>query len=287
MKNRPPTQISFPRGWLDILKWAVWCAALAGGAYAYGQKPDARKVEESLKRVQQWQLKQQDPVEQVFDIRLLAQAGATQAMPALKQEFAVTKDNLLKLGIASALVKLGDKDPGYWDFLADKAREAVESDAPSVFLLNSEGRTDRNSEFSPEFIAWAKAHNMEPPAAAQVQMFDLPVNFLAMAEIGDPRGRDLLRMGLKSRNLGIESYAAMGLAKLQDKDSIPLIIEACGKVSRERALLMATALVYFDDPRAQTAAEKFLDKPILEELRKLIREHGVDPFNSDSASVRR
>jgi hypothetical protein len=70
----------------------------------------------------------------------------------------------------------------------------------------------------------------------------------------------------------------MGLAKLQDKDSIPLIIEACEKVSRERALMMAIALVYFDDPRAQAAAETLLDKPVLEERRKRIRDYGLNPF---------
>jgi len=279
MKNQTLTRISFPHGWLDILKWAVWCTALAGAAHAYGQKPDARKVEQSLQRVRQWQLKQQDPVEQGFDIRVLAQAGATQAIPALKQEFAVTKDTLLKLAVASGLVKLGDKDPIYWDFLVDKAREAIANDAPPIVLLDSEEREDRNQrELPPEFIAWAKAHNIEPSAAAQAQAFDLPVNFLYMAEIGDPRGRDLLRMGLKSHNGIIQSYAALGLAKLRDKDSIPLIIEAGRTMPQGGALFVASALLFFDDPRAQSAAEIFIsDKQVIEYLRSRIRA-GTDPF---------
>lgn len=142
MRNRTLTPIWSRRAWFGILAWAVWCIVLAGATHAYGQKPDARKVEKSLQRVQQWQVHEGDLVERIFDVRLLAQAGETQAIPALKQEFAVAKDTWLKLVIGGALVRLGDKDPVYWDFLADEARAALENDAPSVFRLDSEGREE-------------------------------------------------------------------------------------------------------------------------------------------------
>src|SRR5713226_445111 len=110
MRNRRLTRIS-SHVCFDIMAWAVWCIASAGVAYPYGQKPDAQKVEKSLQRVQQWQLRKGDLVEQGFDARLLAQAGATQAIPALKQEFAVTKDTLLKLPFGGGLGKFGARDP--------------------------------------------------------------------------------------------------------------------------------------------------------------------------------
>lgn len=282
MRHRTLILIWSRHEWFGILTWAMWCMALAGVAYAYGQKPDALKVEDSLKRVHQWQVHQGDLVERIFDVRLLAQAGATQAIPALKQEFAVTKDTWLKLAIASALVRLGDKDQVYWDFLADEARAAVESDAPSIFLRDSEGRVDRNQrEMAPDFIAWAKAHNLDPAAAAQAQTFELPRNLFYLAETGDPRGREPLRMGLKSHNTTIQSYAAKGLAKLRDKESVPLIIEAGRTMPREvAAFLVAPALLFFDDPMAQSAAEMFiLDKQMLEEVRSKIRAKGADPFS--------
>jgi hypothetical protein len=247
-------------------------------AHPQGQKPDALKVGESLKRVQQWRLNGRDPVEQRSDVRLLAQAGATQAVPALKHEFAVTKDTWLKLVIAGALVKLGDQDPVYWGFLAEEARTAVENDAPPVFQLDSEGKVDQRG-FSPEFIAWARARDLDPPAAAQAQTLELPGNFLYLAETGDPRGRELLRRGLKSSNFTIQSIAARGLAKLHDKDAIPLIVEVCGKMTGERASYIARALLFFDDPRAQSAAEGFIsDKQVLEHIRSRIRA-GADPFS--------
>lgn len=61
MRQRTLTLIWSRRGWFGILSWAVWCMALAGAAHAYGQKPDAQKLEESVKQVQRWQLNQRRP----------------------------------------------------------------------------------------------------------------------------------------------------------------------------------------------------------------------------------
>jgi PBS lyase HEAT-like repeat len=280
MRNKRLTRILFRHRWFVVSACAAWCLAMASVAYPQGQKPDAQKVEDSLQRLQQWHLNQQDLAQQIFDVSLLARAGATQAIPALKEEFAVTKETSLKLAIASTLFILGEKVGIYWDFLADKAREAVENDAPSILIFDTEGRVVRSQgKLPPEFIAWAKARNLDPAAAAQTQAYELPLHFLYLAKTGDSRGRELLRMGLKSRNLIIQSYAALGLAKLRDKDSIPLIIEAGRTMPLDGTLFVARALLFFDDPRAQSAAEQFIsDKQVLEELRSKIRP-GADPFS--------
>ena len=236
--------IRFRHRCFDLLLWVALSIASSGVACPQGQKPDAQKVEESLNRVQQWRLNPGDLA--LVDVQRLAQAGETRAIAALKEEFPVTKDAQLKLAIASALVRLGEKDQMYWDLLADGARKAVECDAPSIFMLDSEGKVDRNQrELPPEFIAWAKAHNLDPATAAQQQVYELPGRFLYLAITGDSRGRELLRMGLKSHNTSIRVYAAKGLAKLQDKESIPLIIEVYGMVSRERASMIARAPLFF------------------------------------------
>jgi hypothetical protein len=55
---------------------------------------------------------------------------------------------------------------------------------------------------------------------------------------------------------------AQGLAVIHDKDSIPLIIEACKRVPVEVARSLAGSLKYFDDdPRALAAADMYLPKP--------------------------
>jgi hypothetical protein len=50
--------------------------------------------------------------------------------------------------------------------------------------------------------------------------------------------------------------AARGLALAQDKDSIPLIILACQQTP-DAVTIIAKALLYFDDPRAQEAFDKY------------------------------
>jgi hypothetical protein len=66
----------------------------------------------------------------------------------------------------------------------------------------------------------------------------------------------------------IENAAAQGLAELQDKDSVPLIIEACKRAPAEAASVIAGSLVYFDDPDAQSAVDAYVSK----DLAKLLRE---------------
>jgi HEAT repeat protein len=51
------------------------------------------------------------------------------------------------------------------------------------------------------------------------------------------------------------------LARARDTDSIPLIIDLCKNASPEVARSIASqALVYFDDPRAQSAVDQYLSK---------------------------
>jgi HEAT repeat protein len=71
--------------------------------------------------------------------------------------------------------------------------------------------------------------------------------------------------------------AADGLARARDKDSVPLIIDACKNASPDVASGIAQALVYFDDPRAQNAVDQYLSK----EAAKFAREEkakGLGPL---------
>lgn len=111
----------------------------------HAQKIEKADVEESLKRLQRGEV-------YPADLNGLARAGAKHAMPAMKEQFAILKDDLLRQAIASALVRLGEKDSAYWDFLAANAKTAVEDDAPSPFLLDSNGKIIRGrGQYSPEF----------------------------------------------------------------------------------------------------------------------------------------
>lgn len=91
---------------------------------------------------------------------------------------------------------------------------------------------------------------------------------LELADTGDPRGIPLLRRALQSRNYMIAVFAAKGLVQIQDKDSIPLIIAACQRASTGFASEIAKSLIWFDDPRAQTAVDTY----VAEGTRRLLRD---------------
>jgi len=84
----------------------------------------------------------------------------------------------------------------------------------------------------------------------------------------DPRAIPLLRRALSVHYYQIEIFAAWGLAEVGDKDSIPLIIQACKHAPAEPAEVIAEALVYFDDPAAQNAVDVYIPK----ERAKIYRE---------------
>jgi HEAT repeat protein len=79
-----------------------------------------------------------------------------------------------------------------------------------------------------------------------------------LATTGDARGLPILRKGLLSPNFGVRAVAAQGLAKLQDKDSIPQIISAAKQAPAEVQWRIAQHLLPFDDLNANAGAEELI-----------------------------
>jgi len=219
-------------------------------------------------------------------VNRLADAGAVEAIPILKMKFAANSsqpskhifpsDDLLdKSTIASALVRLGAKEEQYWRFLVAQAKIAAENDAPFPILLDSKGQM-LPKQLSSEFIAWARVQKVSPENAAWNQQYGMPLRMMPLAATGDPRGLSLLRKALTTHNYLVQAKAAQGLALLRDKDSIPLIINACTKAPGDFSMLIARALPFFDDPRARAGAEQFIrDRAVLDELREQNRKGGA------------
>jgi hypothetical protein len=200
-------------------------------------------------------------------VETIAAAGAVEAIPTLKEQFARSRDWLIKAKLASALVRLGgDQDDIYWDFLVKQAALAVESDAPD--FMNFDPQAKDSAGPSPEFIAWANAHKLDAQEAGGDAMLWFPARLTLLASTGDRRAIPLLRQGLLSPNHQIEYAAALGLAELQDKDSIPYIVQACKAAPAELPALIARSLVYFDDPEAQKAMDKYVSKEDARRLRE-------------------
>ncbi len=191
------------------------------------------------------------------DVVVIANAGAVQAIPALEEQFKRATDVDTKVSIASGLVHLRDRDNTYWNFLLEQATLAVDSDVPDPGYSESQGK---GTAQSPELQAWADAHNVSLNTAWQYASNDIPAKVLQLATTGDPRGIPLLRRALHSSNYQIVAWAAKGLAQIQDKQSIPLIIAAAQRAPAGLNSLIAESLVYFDDTQAQSAVDTYMPK---------------------------
>jgi HEAT repeat protein len=191
------------------------------------------------------------------DVVVIANAGAVQAVPVLEEQFKRATDVDTKLSIAAGLVKLKDRDDTYWNFLLEQATLAVDSNIPDPVFSESQGKVVM---LGPELITWADAHSVSVNTALQYARYDYPSKVLPLATTGDPRGIPLLRRALQARNYLIVLWGAMGLAQIQDKESIPLIIAAAKRAPPGSDMAIAEPLIYFDDAQAQSAVDTYMPK---------------------------
>ena len=240
----------------------LWCALVTGlcGGQEAAQPPSASawpEVQGDLKNaIHEAQGGNFAYVDQIVKL-----AGEKDSVPILQNLFTQSPSVETKCFIAKTLIKLGNKDEGYWNWRVDRARDSLDSDIPDPFIYGEDGKAIKGKD-SPEFTAWVKAHNetTNPSGAGPIYGPLLPLGMLAGT--GDPRAIPLLRRGLLARSYLMEAFSAMGLAELKDKDSIPLIVEACKRAPADAAYAIAMSLLEFHDPLAQAAAEPFLPKDV-------------------------
>ena len=219
------------------------------------------------------------------DVELVARMGAAQAAPALRALFKQTKDLEEKQKIAYGLVRLGVADDTYWNYLAMRCTGAINRGAPDPLRYDSNGKviTDKASD---AFVVWASKNKLDAKAAFDQVVFVDVGSVVDLAASKDPRAIPLLRrvLSLQSSSLQnclMEAAAADGLADLHDQRSIPLIISASDKASKDSkdcAATIAKALVYFDDSDAQRAVDLYVPQ----DTAKIAREHrakGYGPFD--------
>lgn len=249
----------------------VGCALFSSAEFAAQDSPS--KVSDAVERVKHGNVGT-GIVDASSYVEIIADAGAVQAIPSLKEWFSRSQDEEMKAELASALVRLRDPDNTYWDFLLQLAKPALESDAPSPF-----GDSKENHGVPPEFEAWAKAHKLsvEEAVAAVLQ---LPIKLVPLAKTGDPRGIPLLRKALQSPNILIQTAGAAGLAKAQDKGAVSLVVEACKKAPTDLAAhFLADTLIYFDDPQAQSEFHHYFPDVDIHGAKQF---RGSDPWRRPS-----
>jgi HEAT repeat protein len=202
----------------------------------------------------------------LFYVREAAAKHPAETIAILEQNFVNTQDERLKAGTASALIRLGDKDDIYWDFLLRQVTLVLESEASSAVQNGSQEKLTEGP--SPE-DAWAKENRESNEMLTFVDI---------VAETRDPRGVRVLRKVLLSSNSDFQLLAAGGLARARDKDSVSLIIDACKNAPPDVASAFASqVLVYFDDPRAQSAVDQYLSKDAAKFAREQ-KANGIGPL---------
>jgi len=256
----------------QILHLAAACTLTAGIAGGQTVRPDQAQASALTDAIAQVRSGDGAGVDSI-----VKNLGREQAIPILEDLFAHSEYIGIKERIASALYRLGDKDGAYWEFMLAQAKDAARSTAPYPYAYDAQGKMQRS--YSPEFIAWAKAWGVTPENAEAATWEDYR-SVLLVATAGDRRALPVLRQALKSPNSLIASVAAKGLAQLQDRESVAAIIKACERAPADAAALIASALVYFDDARAQSAADQFLPAETAKTLRAYAREHGDKPFST-------
>lgn len=204
-----------------------------------------------------------------------AKAGA-QVLPALEQQFKRATEADKKAQVAEALVRLGDKDDLYWNYLLAEATAVVDSAIPDPFFLEPNG-TRNIRKFSLEIEAWGRAHNLDPNSAAILALYEYPGKLFILGYTGDARGVPLLRRALRSSDSMIVTIAAKGLAQIHDKASIPFIIAAARSALAGLAPSIAESLVYFDNPDAQSTVDRYMTSEYAKDLRES-RAQGMGPF---------
>jgi hypothetical protein len=231
-----------------VLHAAVWCALLVGVGYGQTSQDQVdevlsvkvRSVIDSLKQGTYGPATQEQ----------IAEAQAGQLVPILEARFVHSQDVDIKARVAKALVDLGDKGQAYWDFIAQQAKLAIESDAPSSRCFSSTNCTGHA-----EYVAWARAHHAPEDSQAEMELHWRLEEKVGLV-YGDPRGIPLLREALKSANINVVSTGADALTRAHDKDSIPLIVEACKRFHGEEVPLISHTLRQFmRDPDARAAAQ--------------------------------
>jgi hypothetical protein len=159
-----------------------------------------------------------------------------------------------KQAIAATLLRLGNKAPKYFDFLAGYARVAVEDRTPSFIKVDSNGRSVRG-EFSAEFENWCASHGENPKSVAAIQSGTYPQDLEALASVQDPRAREIFRKGLDSPQPLVVVLSVEGLGRLQDAAAIPLIAQASEHISEGTKLAVATKLPWFASAEADRMLE--------------------------------
>ena len=189
-------------------------------------------------------------------VDMVGRAHAVEAIPVLRTLFNEHTEPIGRMKLASVLVKLGDREATYWDFLVREVTPVVESDAPFFVTVTAEGKLEAGP--SPEFTAWAAKQNRVGEGLGAQAVYEQPGKVMLLGDTGDRRAIPLLQRGLRSPNYFVARAAAQALATMHDDSSLPLVIAVCERAPAELAEALAETLIPFPEARAQATVNRYV-----------------------------
>jgi hypothetical protein len=265
----------FARNWprIRILTAGMFLALAAAAQPQAGEPaPSAKKPGVKPLNVQEEIANVRAGIITPYGLNFLGESKAREAIPALEEQFALAADEIDKAQIAQVLVQLKAPRDTYWNYLVKLITPILDSHAPDPFASDAEGK--ELPGVSSAFEAWVDANRLDPPTALQNATIVYPGYVTLLGETEDPRAVSLLRRALASPNYLIAAQASEGLALLKDEGAIPLIADAARKAPASAARSIAEPLVYFANPDAQAAFDRFVPAEQAQRLRERVRQGG-------------
>ena len=233
-------------------------------ADALGRLGDSRAVEPLIRALDN------EPYN-FFIIRALGRLRDKRAVKSLKGVFERKKaaisseEQIAKIVTAWALYQSGEKD--YVDYLIERVNVAAAAPAKSVVIAEPYRQIAENPEYQRQV------------AEGKVMEFDWwAIRYLGLT--GDPGAVEPLIRCLQSKDLGnVVLEAAKVLGRLGDKRAIKPLVEAAQRVDNgsvyNPVMILARAIVLFDDPHAQSAFDGLVpNKEQREEIRRAAKKAG-------------
>lgn len=203
-------------------------------------------------------------------VNLFADEGVQEAIPGLEHQFAAGgMSDFDKAHIAEALVKLKDGNDRYWNYLEKTVNDLLDHPYPNPMGIDP--KSNQWNGVSSEFSAWAQANHADPEQAFDDAVYIHPSYIALLGFSGDKRALPLLRRALLSPNYLIEARASQALARLQDEESVPKILEAADKAPKPAAEIIAEHLVSLSGTDAEAGVNKFVPKERANILREQVR----------------
>lgn len=217
-------------------------------------------------------------------------ANSRTRIAKLEKAFRENLSQTDRIRVATELVRLGVANPVYRAYIADEVdralaaedaaardwmRQQVNDAHPRAQATATVARiSDRPAAVVPQVLR-PDIDTHRPPDPTNL----IPIVGASMSAVPeDTAMRDRLRRALDGHNVLLSAEAALGLARIKDKESI-LRIEAAAK-RFEDSFLFASALVYYGDPAADAIAARLLNDPeMLSEMKETARLRELDPYH--------